>query len=235
MRRLRRTAACLIALVVVPAVAPGMYTNPEMSHIDVKVVICGPDAASLEAEIRGLWERCDRNTRTELREVSGADPFFQAPDGSPMDMGKTLTFEVTAGDLKPYREKGFRLHVYAHVGTPAPNPISEQLAWGTLVGRVDGVLFLADSREARLPDNLHTIGSLKRVLSKRGYRWEDTPVVFRFARQDAPDALPSVKLSRLINASGKPVIPGREKAFARLVEEIRTALEEGRLRHMPGE
>jgi hypothetical protein len=76
----------------------------------------------------------------------------------------------------------------------------------TVLKGVDGVVFVADSQEHRLNENVEFFNLLKEDLNKVGKRYEDVPVVIQYNKMDLPNALPFEVLEEKINKDRLPSI-----------------------------
>ncbi len=92
---------------------------------------------------------------------------------------------------------------------------------------VDGVVFVVDSSEEKLKENLEFVEILSEDLSIYGKNVEDTPLVIQYNKRDLGNALPVDVLEKEINKFGKPSVEaiaikgkGVEETLNAIVEEI---------------
>jgi hypothetical protein len=69
---------------------------------------------------------------------------------------------------------------------------------------VDGVVFVADSQEARLEANIESIRNLDKNLKEQNYDIATIPYVLQFNKRDLPSALPTDELYRKLNIKREP-------------------------------
>src|SRR5215469_10436543 len=69
---------------------------------------------------------------------------------------------------------------------------------------VDGVVFVADSQEARLEANIESIRNLDKNLKDQGYDIATIPYVLQFNKRDLPTAMPADELYRRLNIKREP-------------------------------
>jgi hypothetical protein len=69
---------------------------------------------------------------------------------------------------------------------------------------VDGVVFVADSSESKMEENLESLENLKNNLAEYGKDIRELPVVLQYNKRDLPDALPVEALNQKLNPWGAP-------------------------------
>ena len=73
-----------------------------------------------------------------------------------------------------------------------------------LFGRVDGVIFVADSSASAVGVNLAALEELELLVAARHQELSELPLVFQFNKRDLCDALDLSRLQELLNPSGRP-------------------------------
>jgi len=69
---------------------------------------------------------------------------------------------------------------------------------------VDGVVFVADSQEARMDANIESLQNLDKNLVEHGFDLQVIPYVLQLNKRDLPTALPVDVLYRSLNFKGEP-------------------------------
>ncbi len=69
---------------------------------------------------------------------------------------------------------------------------------------VDGVVFVADSQEARMEANIESLQNLDRNLKEQGYELKLVPYVLQFNKRDLPTAVAMDEMYRQLNFKGEP-------------------------------
>jgi len=67
---------------------------------------------------------------------------------------------------------------------------------------VDGVVFVADSRGDRMPENEESLAMLKRDLGEVGLDYATVPLVMQYNKRDLPDVIPTEALAAKLNDRG---------------------------------
>ena len=70
---------------------------------------------------------------------------------------------------------------------------------------VDGVVFVADSQEARMDANVESIRNLKENLREHGVRMDKVPYVLQLNKRDLPTAVPAPELEQALRIKDEPV------------------------------
>ena len=69
---------------------------------------------------------------------------------------------------------------------------------------VDGVVFVADSQEARMDANLESLDNLKINLRENGFELMSIPYALQLNKRDLPSAMPHEEMARQLNVKGEP-------------------------------
>lgn len=151
--------------------------------LQVKIVFWGPAASGKTTNIRALAKLFPDNVIGEPFEVSTSE-------------GRTIWEDYLALQLEfpPY---GFVFHVHTTTGQKRFLATREQVA-----RNADGILFIADSQEHRLEDNMRSFEEL------RAFTRNKTPIIVEANKQDLPNAIPAEKLKGKLRLSKDiPVFP----------------------------
>jgi len=92
--------------------------------------------------------------------------------------------------------------VHARVGDTIQIALGSDYEWR--VDPPDGVVFVADSQEARLEANIESIRNLDKNLKEQNYDIATIPYVLQFNKRDLPTALPTDELYRRLNIKREP-------------------------------
>jgi signal recognition particle receptor subunit beta len=89
--------------------------------------------------------------------------------------------------------RGFRTRFHLYT---VPGQVFYDASRKLILKGVDGVVFVADSQEARLDANLDSVENLKQNLSDNGYKPDVIPYVLQLNKRDMPTALTREQLAR---------------------------------------
>jgi hypothetical protein len=157
-------------------------------EIHCKIVYYGPGLCGKTKNLQFLHERTSPSRRGQL--ISLATPnertlFF---DFLPLDVGSLRGFQT-------------RLHLYT-----VPGQVFYDAARRAILRGVDGIVFVADSQEARLAANVESIRNLEKNLREQGYEIAEIPYVLQLNKRDLPSAMPAAELSRRLAIKGEPTL-----------------------------
>jgi hypothetical protein len=157
-------------------------------EIHCKIVYYGPGLCGKTRNLQFLHERTSPSRRGQL--ISLATPnertlFF---DFLPLDVGSLRGFQT-------------RLHLYT-----VPGQVFYDAARRAILRGVDGIVFVADSQEARLAANVESIRNLEKNLREQGYEIAEIPYVLQLNKRDLPSAMPAADLSRRLAIKGEPTL-----------------------------
>ena len=172
-------------------------------EIHCKIVYYGPGLCGKTKNLQFLHARTSPSRRGQL--ISLATPnertlFF---DFLPLDVGSLRGFQT-------------RLHLYT-----VPGQVFYDAARRAILRGVDGIVFVADSQEARLAANVESISNLEKNLSEQGYEIAEIPYVLQLNKRDLPSAMPAAELSRRLAIKGEPTLEATAATGAGVFETLK--------------
>jgi mutual gliding-motility protein MglA len=112
---------------------------------------------------------------------------------------RTLFFDFLPLDLGTVRGFKTRFHLYT-----VPGQVFYDASRKLILKGVDGVVFVADSQDARMEANVESMANLDKNLKEQGYDLKAVPYVLQFNKRDLPTALPMDEMYRQLNFKGEP-------------------------------
>ena len=172
-------------------------------EIHCKIVYYGPGLCGKTKNLQFLHERTSPSRRGQL--ISLATPnertlFF---DFLPLDVGSLRGFQT-------------RLHLYT-----VPGQVFYDAARRAILRGVDGIVFVADSQEARLAANVESIRNLEKNLREQGYEIGEIPYVLQLNKRDLSTAMPAAELSRRLAIKGEPTLEATAATGAGVFETLK--------------
>jgi len=172
-------------------------------EIHCKIVYYGPGLCGKTKNLQFLHERTSPSRRGQL--ISLATPnertlFF---DFLPLDVGSLRGFQT-------------RLHLYT-----VPGQVFYDAARRAILRGVDGIVFVADSQEARLAANVESIRNLEKNLREQGYEIAEIPYVLQLNKSDLSSAMPATELSRRLAIKGEPTLEATAATGAGVFETLK--------------
>jgi hypothetical protein len=177
-------------------------------EIHCKIVYYGPGLGGKTANLRFLSEKTRPELRGRLISLS-------------TDTDRTLFFDFLPVDLGPMRDFRTRLNLYT-----VPGQVFYDAARRAVLRGADGVVFVADSQEARLHANVESIRNLHGHLTSYGRDIADIPYVLQLNKRDLPSALPTDELWRRLNIKGEPTLEAIATDGLGVLETLKTTARE---------
>jgi mutual gliding-motility protein MglA len=177
-------------------------------EIHCKVVYYGPGLGGKTANLRFLSEHSRPELRGRLISLS-------------TDTDRTLFFDFLPVDLAPLRGFRARLNLYT-----VPGQVFYDAARRAVLRGADGIVFVADSQEARLHANVESIRNLDGHLKGYDRDIAEIPYVLQLNKRDLPSALPAGELWRHLNIKGEPTIEATAPTGRGVLDTLKAAARE---------
>jgi signal recognition particle receptor subunit beta len=177
-------------------------------EIHCKIVYCGPGLGGKTANLRYLSEHTRPDLRGRLISLS-------------TDTDRTLFFDFLPVDLAAMR--GFRTHLNLYT---VPGQVFYDAARRAVLRGADGIVFVADSQEARLHANVEAVRNLDGHLRSYDRDLAEIPYVLQLNKRDLPSALPTEELWRRLNIKGEPTIEATATSGYGVLETLKAAARE---------
>lgn len=177
-------------------------------EIHCKIVYYGPGLCGKTRNLRFLHEKTCPTRRGNLISLS-------------TDTDRTLYFDFLPLDVGRLRTLRTRLHLYT-----VPGQLFHDAARRALLRGVDGIVFVADSQEARLAANVESIRNLEKNLREHGFDLAAVPYVLQLNKRDLPSALPADELRRQLSIKGEPTLEATATSGAGVFETLKAIARE---------
>jgi signal recognition particle receptor subunit beta len=102
-------------------------------------------------------------------------------------------------DLGTVRGFKTRFHLYT-----VPGQVFYDASRKLILKGVDGVIFVADSQEARMDANIESIENLQRNLQEHGFDLTTIPYVLQLNKRDLPTAVSVEEMVRVLRLKNEP-------------------------------
>jgi len=97
--------------------------------------------------------------------------------------------------------RGFRTRFHLYT---VPGQVFYDASRKLILKGVDGVIFVADSQEARQDANAESLDNLRANLKENGFDLATIPYALQFNKRDMPSAMPYDLMFRELNIKGEP-------------------------------
>ena len=158
--------------------------NYSSREINCKVVYYGPGLGGKTTNIQYVYDKLAPDTKGKLVTLA-------------TEMDRTLFFDFLPLELGEVKGFKTRFHLYTVPGQVYYNASRKLILRG-----VDGIVFVADSSEARFDANIESIYNLHDNLKEFDLDIGKIPFVMQWNKRDMPDALPLPDLEEELNSEG---------------------------------
>lgn len=160
--------------------------NTRANEIVLKLVYYGPGLSGKTTNLQVLHAMCDTENRGELFSVNTQED-------------RTLFFDLLP--LKLGNLYGNAIHVQVYT---VPGQVQYDASRRVVLGGADGVVFVADSCEGKMQDNVDSLSNLHHNLTANRIDIKQVPFVLQFNKRDLSDAMPVGVMNRRLNFRGVP-------------------------------
>jgi len=158
--------------------------NYSSREINCKIVYYGPGLGGKTTNIQYVYEKLAPETKGKLVTLA-------------TEMDRTLFFDFLPLELGEVKGFKTRFHLYTVPGQVYYNASRKLILRG-----VDGLVFVADSSEARFDANIEALYNLHDNLKEYDLDLKEIPFVMQWNKRDMPDALPVEELVEELNPEG---------------------------------
>ena len=158
--------------------------NYSSREINCKIVYYGPGLGGKTTNIQYVYEKLAPETKGKLVTLA-------------TEMDRTLFFDFLPLELGEVKGFKTRFHLYTVPGQVYYNASRKLILRG-----VDGIVFVADSSEARFDANIEALYNLHDNLKEYDLDLKEIPFVMQWNKRDMPDALPVAELNEELNPEG---------------------------------
>jgi small GTP-binding protein len=162
------------------------FINYAAREINVKIVFYGPGLCGKTTNLQYIFEKSSPQQKGKLISLA-------------TETDRTLFFDFLPLDLGAVRGFKTRFHLYT-----VPGQVFYDASRKLILKGVDGVVFVADSQEARMDANEESLRNLEDNLMENGFDLKNIPYVLQFNKRDLPSAVLVDDMYRLINFKGEP-------------------------------
>jgi small GTP-binding protein len=162
------------------------FINYAAREINVKIVFYGPGLCGKTTNLQYIFEKSAPQQKGKLISLA-------------TETDRTLFFDFLPLDLGAVRGFKTRFHLYT-----VPGQVFYDASRKLILKGVDGVVFVADSQEARMDANEESLRNLEDNLMENGFDLKSVPFVLQFNKRDLPTAVLVDDMYRLLNFKGEP-------------------------------
>jgi len=188
------------------------FINYAAREVNCKIVYYGPGLCGKTTNLQWIYEKTNPTNKGKLISLA-------------TETDRTLFFDFLPLDLGSIGSLKVRFHLYTVPGQVFYNASRKLILKG-----IDGVIFVADSQEARFDANIESIDNLDKNLKEQGFDLMKIPYVLQLNKRDLPSAMPVDVLTKELRVKGEPVFeavaPKGEGVYETLVACAKMVLKE---------
>jgi len=162
------------------------FINYAAREINCKIVYYGPGLCGKTTNLQYIYDRTNPAAKGKLISLA-------------TETDRTLFFDFLPLDLGTVRGFKTRFHLYT-----VPGQVFYDASRKLILKGVDGVVFVADSQEARMDANVESLRNLEKNLVEHGFDLATIPYVLQLNKRDLPTAVAADELYRQLNYKGEP-------------------------------
>lgn len=162
--------------------------NPSKREIGAKIVFYGPAACGKTTNLQYVHRRLNPNQRGELISLATKDDRTLFFDFLPLDVGSVKGFKT-------------RFHLYT-----VPGQVYYVSTRRAVLTGVDGVVFVADSQESKLAENIESLEDLEKNLHYYGKKIEEIPMILQYNKRDLKRLTSVEVMNEKLNSRDLPFI-----------------------------
>src|SRR5262245_11745321 len=161
------------------------FINYASREINCKIVYYGPGLCGKTTNLQYIYERTNPKTKGKLISLA-------------TETERTLFFDFLPLELGTIRGFKSRFHLYT-----VPGQVFYDASRKLILKGVDGVIFVADSQEARMDANVESLKNLKDNLKLQGYDLKSIPYVLQLNKRDLPTAVSIDVMLKALRVKGE--------------------------------
>jgi signal recognition particle receptor subunit beta len=162
------------------------FINYASREINCKIVYYGPGLCGKTTNLQYIYEKTNPSAKGKLISLA-------------TETDRTLFFDFLPLDLGTIRGFKTRFHLYT-----VPGQVFYDASRKLILKGVDGVVFVADSQEARMDANVESVRNLESNLKDHGYDLATVPYVLQLNKRDLPTAVPIEEMLRQLRIKSEP-------------------------------
>jgi mutual gliding-motility protein MglA len=160
--------------------------NPQKKEIDIKVVYYGPALCGKTTNLKSVHLNLNPQQRGELISLATKDD-------------RTLFFDFLPIQLENIKGFKTRFHIYT-----VPGQVFYTLTRKAVLTGVDGVIFVADSQNGKMKENIESLNDLKDNLKYYNKTLDSIPLVIQYNKRDLPGLIPLTEMNEQLNTMRAP-------------------------------
>jgi mutual gliding-motility protein MglA len=166
------------------------FINHMAKEINCKIVYYGPGLCGKTTNLQHIHDTTQPEAKGKMISLA-------------TETERTLFFDFMPLDLGMVRGYKVRFHLYT-----VPGQVFYDASRKLILKGCDGVIFVADSQEARMDANVESLKNLVDNLKSAGYDLKTMPYVLQLNKRDMPTAIPVEEMTKLLRYKDEEIFEG---------------------------
>lgn len=179
------------------------FINYTTKNLAIKIVYYGPGLSGKTTNLRYIFKKLDSRSRGDLICLE-------------TDTERTYFFDLLP--IKAGKIGDFKIHFQLMT---VPGQVFYEASRKSVLKRVDGIVFVADSQVPLLDANLENFDGLRRNLLEINMDLNTVPLVFQYNKRDLDNLIPVETFNSLLNPRKLPYIESSAVNGVGVVETLR--------------
>jgi signal recognition particle receptor subunit beta len=163
------------------------FINYASREINCKLVYYGPGLGGKTTNLQYIYEKTNPEAKGKLISLA-------------TETDRTLFFDFLPLELGTIRGFRTRFHLYT-----VPGQVFYDASRKLILKGCDGVIFVADSQEARMDADVESLRNLEENLKSAGFDLKTMPYVLQLNKRDLPTAVPVPELLKVLRYKDEEV------------------------------
>jgi hypothetical protein len=159
--------------------------NVAAREIHCKIVYYGPGLCGKTTNLKYIHSAVPGHAKGDLLSIATETERTLFFDFLPLDLGQVHGFQT-------------RFHLYT-----VPGQVLYERTRVAVLNGADGVVFVADSQQNKLRENIASLQELARNIQASGKKFLEFPLVLQYNKRDMPNAMQVEQLEHYLNSSIK--------------------------------
>lgn len=162
------------------------FINYNAKEIHCKIVYYGPSLGGKTTNVQWIFQKTTTDPKSKLMSLN-------------IENERTIFFDFLPLSLGEIRGFKTRFHLYS-----VPGQMVYDASRKLVLKGLDGVIFVADSQNERMEENLQSLENLKTNLEQQGCDIHQMPLVFQYNKRDLPNIMLVGDLRSQLNKYNAP-------------------------------
>ena len=160
--------------------------NAAKREIDIKIVYYGPALCGKTTNVQSVHKKMSPQQRGDIMSLATKDDRTLFFDFMPIELGNVKGFKT-------------RFHLYT-----VPGQVYYALTRRAVLTNVDGVVFVADSQESKIDENIESLNDLDENLKFHKKSLETVPFVIQYNKRDMGSIMSVSDIEAVLNKYNVP-------------------------------